>query len=198
MKAKMFVLLVLTTTLPGCLSVALGEQSFQGTTPGWETNARLLSLEGHTRVVRRDTRLDASFFFTRSGFVEDAGIPAVGGGAYSTDNLSEVDFGMVARVYPLGLLAITPYVGGGGGYFKLLEGSRRYTGSCGWNCRTYVPEDDTIAGDVFWRLNAGILIPVTASGAVFIEFRRDGAKRDRGFVLDANQVMIGWRSGIVR
>jgi len=200
MRTALIVLLVLA--LPGCFSLKAGRQSFAGSSAGPATNGFAVDVEGHAGTLTRTKRLDWSFFFGYTRFVNDTGIPADGGGAYPSENLDEADFGLLGRVYPLGLKAITPYVGGGLGFFRLNERSRRYTGTCpsgpGWTCRTYVIDQEAIARGVFWKGNVGVLIPVTSGASLVIEFQRDGSKSDGGFVLDADRLVIGWRTGTRR
>jgi len=196
---------LLVLLLPACFSysVKAGAQSFRSSGAGESPQGWILDLEAHKEELRPNTRFDWSAFLTLTDFVEDKGIPATGGDAYPSEYINAADFGVLGRVYPFRLGALRPYVGAGLGYFRLYETSKEYTGSCGaypggWSCRTYRYVDDQIAKGPFWKANLGVLVSITRSKSLVVEFQREGSKSDRGFALSADRLVVGWRSGTGR
>ena len=196
---------LLLLLLPGCFSYSVkgGAQSFRSSGAGESPQGWILDLEAYPEGLRPSTRFDWSAFMSFTDFVEDKGIPAAGGDAYPSEFINAADFGVLGRAYPFQLGGLRPYVGIGLGYFRLYETSREYTGSCGaypgaWTCRTYRYVDDQIAKGGFWKANAGLLVSITRSTSLVVEFQRESSKSNRGFALSADRLVVGWRTGTGR
>lgn len=193
MRPSLVTLLTLVLLLPsaGC-SVRAGTQSFPGSVAGPSTNGVAVDLEASYRL---------SDFFVLSGlfgftnFSEETGIPAVGGDAYPSEEMTEADLTLRGQLYPIGRRKVSPYIGAGVGRFRLIQDFRRYTGTCpaapGYTCRTYVTDDFTAASDMFREVHIGAKIGLTPNFGLVVEGRRETSKQDKGFVLDTSKLTAG-------
>lgn len=122
---------------------------------------------------------------------------------YYSDSLTLLDLRLAARFYPLGDSApIRPYVGGGIGYYWLLDS---------WDADyydtvedpffpgtyiTYFSEEedtDTIADGFFPFIVAGVTVPVGDHLELLFDVQADFEKEDSGFDLSGPIYMFGCR-----
>jgi hypothetical protein len=119
------------------------------------------------------------------------------------DDLSVFDIRLAVRLYPLGRHSrVRPYVGGGLGYFWLIDD---------WDYEyaetfedplfpgeyfTIVDHDegvDSIAQGLFPFVLAGVALPIGSHGELLFEFQYDFEKEDSGFDVGGPIYMVGGR-----
>ncbi|KPK76346.1 MAG: hypothetical protein AMJ79_07040 [Phycisphaerae bacterium SM23_30] len=114
-----------------------------------------------------------------------------------------IDFSLTARCYPLNIAGARPYIGAGGGWYRLQTKSywpeaRIWLGDGAYYYEE--SDDETISDGFFYHAVAGILIPLYASKIrldknykvyLILEDRHDFAKKSDGFDLSGNRVQIG-------
>jgi hypothetical protein len=121
---------------------------------------------------------------------------------YYNDDLSVIDIGLSARLYPLGDSRVRPYVGAGIGYFWFLDS---------WDDEyfetvedpfvpglfyTYASADegtDNLARGFFPFVSAGLAVPATDNLELLFELQYHLDKKDSGFDLSGPVYMFGAR-----
>lgn len=121
---------------------------------------------------------------------------------YYHDDLSVIDIGLSARLYPLGDSRVRPYLGAGIGYFWFLDS---------WDddhfetvedpfvpglFYTYASSDegtDNLAHGFFPFVSAGLTIPATENLELLFELQYHLDKKDAGFDLSGPVYMFGAR-----
>ncbi len=121
---------------------------------------------------------------------------------YYNDDLSVIDIGLSARLYPLGDSRVRPYLGAGIGYFWFLDS---------WDDEhfetvedplipglfyTYASTDegtDNLAHGFFPFVSAGVAIPATDNLELLFELQYHLDKKDSGYDLSGPVYMFGAR-----
>jgi len=121
---------------------------------------------------------------------------------YFTDDLSALDIGLSARLYPLGDSHVRPYIGAGIGYFWFLDS---------WDddyfetvedpfvpglFYTYASADEgteNLARGFFPFVSAGLAVPATDNLELLFELQYHLDKKDSGFDLSGPVYMFGCR-----
>ena len=121
---------------------------------------------------------------------------------YYDDNLSVIDIGLSARLYPLGDSHVRPFLGAGIGYFWFLDS---------WNDEhfetvedpfvpglfyTYASADegtDDLAHGFFPFVTAGVAVPATDNLELLFELQYHLGKKDSGYDLSGPVYMFGAR-----
>ena len=121
---------------------------------------------------------------------------------YYNDDLSVIDIGLSARLYPLGDSRVRPYIGAGIGYFWFLDS---------WDddhfetvedpfvpglFHTYASADegtDNLAHGFFPFVSAGLAVPVTDNLELLFELQYHLDKKDSGYDLSGPVYMFGAR-----
>jgi hypothetical protein len=121
---------------------------------------------------------------------------------YYDDNLSVLDVGLTARLYPLGDSQLRPYVGAGIGYFWFLDS---------WEDEYYETVEDPFDPGVFYTyasadegtdslargffpfVSAGLAVPATDNIELLFEVQYHLDKEDAGFDFSGPVYMFGCR-----
>jgi len=121
---------------------------------------------------------------------------------YYHDDLSVLDIGLSARLYPLGDSRVRPYIGAGIGYFWFLDS---------WDDDYFETEEDPFIPGLFYTyasadegtdnlargffpfVSAGLAIPATDNLELLFELQYHLDKKDSGFDLSGPVYMFGAR-----
>ncbi len=122
---------------------------------------------------------------------------------YFSDTFSLIDVRLAARLYPFGQEAwIRPHVGGGVGYFWLLDSyddeyyattEDPYFPGNYITYADYAEDSETVADGFFPFVTAGVAVPVSSNLEFLFEFEYDFAKDDAGVDLGGPIYMFGAR-----
>ncbi len=117
---------------------------------------------------------------------------------FYSDTFYLIDVRLAARFYPLDDDSpIRPYVGGGLGYYWLLDSwEADYYDTFDFPFVTYFSEDedtDTWAEGFFPFITAGVTVPVGDNFELLFDFQADFEKDDAGFDLSGPIYMFGCR-----
>lgn len=154
-----------------------------------------------------DDYFDVAFTFGGSslGSYSSQYVDYIGGVLYEdyyNDNLSVIDIGLSARLYPLGDSRIRPYLGAGIGYFWFLDSwdddhfqtvEDPFIPGLFYTTESSNDGIDNLASGFFPFVSAGLAIPATDNLELLFELQYHLDKEDAGFDLSGPVYMFGAR-----